>query len=109
MNYISFTVHNKTVAIPIGKYLLEPTQINKIKKTKCQGLKVGEINLRGQNVNVLDVSKLIHKRNLKKFDGLLFVHTDKKDIAIKFEGFYKLKKDLDPKEVMINLDDILDN
>ena len=107
MKFITFKIHNKMVAIPVGKYLLEPTQINKIKPAKTVGLKVGEINYRGQNVDVVDISKLLKKRNLKKFDGLLFVHKEDSDFAIKFEGFFKVKPELEDEEVLIEIDKIM--
>lgn len=107
MRYIIFKIHNKKYAIKIGKYLLDPTQINKITSVPPNGLITGSINYKGQTINVVDISKTLDMEDLKKFDGLLFVYKEKEEFAIKFEGFFKIKNEEDLSgEIIFDLNNI---
>ena len=87
MEYITFKIGKKRVGVPYsGDWSLEPTLINK-SFTKEDGSEY--INLRREEIDVVDTSKLLFDEPMKKFDGLLFVIKNGHKKALKTESFFE--------------------
>lgn len=93
MNYLIFKLDEKHYALELDQtFNFEPTQINKIvSKTKRKKSYAGEINYRNEIIDVYDIARRLSKEELKKFDGLIFIQTEERKFAIKFNGFYKIE------------------
>jgi len=87
MKYITFKIGKNRVGVPYSSsWKLEPTLINK-SFTKEDGTEY--INLRREEISVIDTSKLLFDEPMKKFDGLLFVIKDGNKKALKTESFFE--------------------
>ena len=87
IEYLTFLINKEKIGVAYSdKYELEQTHINKVFLNEGNEY----IHYKGEHIPVYDTSVLIGQEALKKFDGLLFVHTDKKTLALKTEGFFKL-------------------
>ena len=87
MKYLTFLINKEKVGVAYSnKYMLEQTHINKVFLNDNNEY----IHYKGEKIPVFDTSVLIGQEALKKFDGFLFIHIDKKTLAIKTEGFFKL-------------------
>lgn len=87
MEYITFKIGKKRVGVPYSSdWSLEPTLINK-SFTKKDGSEY--INLRREEIDVIDTSKLLFDEPMKKFDGLLFVIKNGNKKALKTESFFE--------------------
>jgi len=104
MSYIVFKFDELVCAIQNnGLFKLEPTQINKVNVVKRRvKFLSGEINFRNTTIPVYDFSKLLHKKSLKKFDGVCFVTTPKQTVGFTFNGFFQIVEDVRNVE-MVNL------
>jgi len=95
MKYFIFRLAKKQYALELdGSFQFEPTQINKINKTESEEEEcAGELNYKNEVIEVFDIARVFSNTPLKKFDGLLFIKTENRKFAIKFNGFYRIEDD----------------
>lgn len=97
--HVVFKIGSKKVGIKYTEEVIfEPTLINK-SFVDDNGREF--INYKREKVEVIDTSKRLFGEPMKKFDGLLFIISGDRKVALKTESFFKYDE---PYDVEFDLD-----